>query len=219
MNFETSKNLGGVGALLMFVAPFFSILSSFVAFFGLGWAPIIVELIGAIFVLVALKGFADFYKESGIFNNALYGFIAVVVGSVIALGIMFVAAVGLLTSLGINLTNVINTGVVPTIDPASINFNTIATYAVVILVGLLLLVVFAIVMAIFVRRSLGQMSVKTGIGLFGTAGLVLLIGGVLTIIIFGLVLVWIAFLLLAIAFFMIKPQPILTRPVTEKRET
>lgn len=29
-----------------------------------------------VLVLIAMKGFADYYQESGIFNNALYGIIA-----------------------------------------------------------------------------------------------------------------------------------------------
>jgi uncharacterized membrane protein len=68
------------------------------------------------------------------------------------------------------------------------------------------LFVFVIITAIFLRKSLGLLSTKTGVGLFGTTGLLILIGAVLTIIAVGLLLIWIAMLILAIAFFSIKPQ-------------
>jgi uncharacterized membrane protein len=48
---------------------------------------------------------------------------------------------------------------------------------------------------------------KTSISLFGTTGTVLLVGAVLTIIGVGIILIWVAMLLLAIAFFQIKPPP------------
>lgn len=60
MTFESSKTLGGIGALLMFIGVF-----PYINYFG------IIPLIGAILVLVALHGFARIYKESGIFDNAL----------------------------------------------------------------------------------------------------------------------------------------------------
>jgi uncharacterized membrane protein len=63
-----------------------------------------------------------------------------------------------------------------------------------------------VITAIFLRKSLGLLSNKTGVGLFGTTGLLILVGAVLTIIAIGLILVWIAMLILAIAFFQMKPQ-------------
>ena len=73
MTFDSSKNLGGVGAILMFIGVF-----PYINYLG------IVELIGAILILVALHGFASIYKQSGIFDNALYGIIAGIVGVVLA---------------------------------------------------------------------------------------------------------------------------------------
>ena len=56
------------------------------------------------------------------------------------------------------------------------------------------------------RRSLKQLSDRTNVGLFSTTGLILLIGAVLIIIGFGILLIWIASLILAIAFFTMKPH-------------
>ncbi len=67
--------------------------------------------------------------------------------------------------------------------------------------------VFAIVAAFFARRSLKTLSSKASVGLFSTASLLLIIGAFLTIIFIGAILIWVAVLLMAIAFFQIKPQP------------
>jgi uncharacterized membrane protein len=51
-----------------------------------------------------------------------------------------------------------------------------------------------------------RLSAKTNVGLFSTAGLLLLIGAFLVIIVgLGLILIWVAALILAIAFFKSKP--------------
>ena len=72
--------------------------------------------------------------------------------------------------------------------------------------------IFLIISAFFNRRSLKMLSTKTSVGLFSTAGLMLLIGAVLTIVLVGAVLIWVAILLIAIAFYEMKPQP--EQPVT-----
>jgi uncharacterized membrane protein len=82
-----------------------------------------------------------------------------------------------------------------------------------IIVVFVILWVFAIISAFLVRRSLITLSAKSGVGLFSTAGLLLLIGAVLIILFgIGLILIWISALLLAIAFFRIRPQQ--TQPTT-----
>jgi uncharacterized membrane protein len=76
-----------------------------------------------------------------------------------------------------------------------------------IIVVFIVLWLFSIVSAFFIRRSLGTLSTKSGVGLFSMAGLLLLIGAVLIILFgIGLILIWISALLLAIAFFKIRPQ-------------
>jgi uncharacterized membrane protein len=72
---------------------------------------------------------------------------------------------------------------------------------------LLILFVFGIIAAFFMRRSLVALGYRAEVSLFRTAGLLLLIGAILTFIGIGFVLIWIAILLIAIAFFMMKPLP------------
>ena len=64
MSVETSKILGGVGALLMFIG-----IIPYINYFG------VIELVGLILVMISLYNLARHYNEGGIFNNALYGLI------------------------------------------------------------------------------------------------------------------------------------------------
>jgi len=86
MTLESNKTLGGIGAILLFIG----LIPYGEPFTG------IIALVGLILLLVALNGFANIYKERGIFNNFIYGIIAGIVGAVIA-GVVVVVTV--LTSL------------------------------------------------------------------------------------------------------------------------
>lgn len=83
MTLEPSKNLGGVGALLIVI--------SFLGLFATGFSAVL-ALVGVILVLIGMKGLTDHYREAGIFNNALYGLILAIVG-VAAFVAMIVATV------------------------------------------------------------------------------------------------------------------------------
>ena len=200
MTIETSKILGGVGALLMFVG-IIPVISSY----G------VIELIGLILVMVALYNLASYYTERGIFNNALYGLIAGIVGGVIAVGVVILSV---LTSLSDFLYTVYPnwngdwsalSGLTP--DTSNLSLDAIVPFLTGLFAALLILWIFAIIGFYFVRRSLTSLSAKSGVGLFSTAGLLMLIGAVLIIAFgIGLLLIWIGMLILAIAFFQIRPQ-------------
>lgn len=200
MTLESNKTLGGVGALLLVISPF----SGFVA----GVFSSVLGLVGLILVLIAMKGLADHYNEGGIFNNALYGVILTIIGGVVFGATIIVGAVGLLADLNLDL-NTLST------DPTAfsnvnwqevVNFETIWSHIAIILGGLVILFIFVVIAAIFYRKSLTSLAEKTGVGLFGTTGLILLIGAVLTIIGIGFLLLWVAFILLTVAFFSIKKE-------------
>ncbi len=206
MTLETSKNLGGIGALLIVIG----CLGFAVPYAG------ILTLIGLILMLIGLKGLANFYKEGGIFNNALYSIILTIVGVVVAVATVVITALSALSSLGIDLNNVSDWA---TFGSELANrftnlqdFSVIWTLVGAVVAALIILFVFAIVSAIFLRRSLNQLSSKTGVGLFGTAGLLILIGAVLTIVVIGALLIWIGFILVTVAFFQIKAQPTQATP-------
>jgi len=193
MMLESSKNMGGVGAILLFIG-----VLPWIAPYG--W---VVGLIGLILTMLGFKGLADYYKEAGVFNNALYAIILAVVGVVIFAVLLFTAAVGLLTDLGLTLSNVTEwSASISQLDLAgtSVIWDFIAQ---ILLAGVALWICL-IIAAILLRKSLGVVSAKSGVGLFGITGLLILIGAVIPLI--GLLLIWIGILLLAVAFFSIRPQ-------------
>jgi len=206
MSIETSKILGGVGALLMFIG-----IMPYINYFGA------IELVGLVLVMVALYNLASHYREGGIFNSALYGLIMGIVGGVISIAALVIMV---LTSL----TDFLHTifpdwngdwralsGLTPNLS--NLSLDNIMPFVTGIIAGFIILWVFVIIAAFFIRRSLVTLSAKSGVGLFSTAGLLLLIGAVLIILFgVGLILIWISALLLAIAFFRIRPQQ--TQPTT-----
>ena len=194
MILETSKNIGGIGAILMFIGvlPLFT-------YSG------ILSLIGLILVLVAAKGFADHYKESGIFNNALYAILIAIVGGIVAAAAAIIALANFFGELGLNFTNAQDWSSLSAIDWENVGLDLIMRFAGSIILVLVLVWVFAILAAFFVRRSLGLLSARTGVSLFGTTGILILVGAVIPI--FGLLLIWVALLLLAIAFFSVRTTP------------
>ncbi|MCL1977868.1 MAG: DUF996 domain-containing protein [Candidatus Bathyarchaeota archaeon] len=209
MNLETSKLLGGIGALLMFLG---GITLYIGYYFG------ILEIVGIILVLLSLHSLANFYGNRGIFNNALFGVLAAVIGAIIS---VVVTVVAVLASLKDFLYQVFpgwdgNYASLQNLTPDTANFDpsTVTAFLIGILLVLVVVWVFAIISAFFVRRSLKELSVRSGSGLFATAGLLMLIGAVLTVILIGVILVWISALILAIAFFTMKePEPV-PPPVT-----
>lgn len=200
MTFDSSKNLSGIGALFIVIAT----IGSAVPYLGF------LGLIGIILLLIGLKGLADVYKEQGIFNNTLYSIIIAIIGGVVAVATVAITAVSTLASIGIDLGNIEDWATfgteLGTYFADFANFSQLWTIIGAVIVGLVILFVFLIISMYFVRRSMNQLSSKTGIGLFGTAGLLMLVGAVLTIIAVGLVLIWIGWVLATIAFFRMKER-------------
>jgi uncharacterized membrane protein len=202
MTLKSSKTLGGIGAILMFIG-----VLPYISYFS------IVELVGAILVLIALYGFAGFYKERGIFDNSLYAIITGIVGVVLA------AVIGIAVILP-NIKDFLLivfpswngdwqtlsslSGMIP--NTSNINFGDIIPFITAAILVIATLWVFGIIATFFVRRSLVQLSEKTNIGLFSTAGTLVLIGALLIIVGFGLILMWLGVLILAIAFFKIRTE-------------
>jgi len=198
MTFESSKYLSAVGALLIVIG---AVAGFVISFSG------ILSLVGIILVLIGVKGLANFYKEQGIFNNTLYSMITIVVGCVVSIGVIAASAVAALADLGINWANIEDWANIGT-DVANVftdfDLSVIGALLGALLIGLVILWVAFIISMYFLRKSMNQLSEKSGIGLFGTAGLLVLIGAVIPGI--GLLLIWIGFILATAAFFQMKKE-------------
>jgi uncharacterized membrane protein len=196
MDFDRSKNLGGIGALLMVIGPLAG------AAYGLGS---VLSLVGVILLLIGLKGFADYYSESGIFNNWLYGIILIIVGGVVSVVVFAVTAFALLSEAGLDWAGVMNNpSSFATYFADTANLNTILGFVGGLLGALIIFFIMFVVSAFLIRKSLNSLSTKSGVRLFGTAGLLILIGAVLTIILIGLVIFWVGMILVTAAFFQMR---------------
>jgi uncharacterized membrane protein len=200
VNFETSKNLAGVGAILLFAGVLPYINSYF-----------IVPIVGVILLLIGLKGLSEYYNEAGIFNNTLYGTIVTIVGIVVVAAVVFTALLGMLAVIVPNwngdfVTLAQQFSSADWINwSANLTFGDFAPYIGMLILAYVLMFVFALVTALLLRRSLGLLAAKSGVGLFGSTGTIMLIGGVLTIVLFGYIILWVAVLLLAVALFQARP--------------
>lgn len=199
MSLESNKTLGGVGALLMVIG--------FIGMFAIPYTAFLV-LVGIIIVLISLKGLAEHYQESGIFNNALYGFITLIVGFVAFIATMFVVALQLLSTT-IDWTNPAE------VQQYFMDLNNLWSIVGTALAAFVVLFIFLVISGVLFRKSLDSLSARSGEKLFGTAGLIWLIGAVLSIILVGFIIIWIAWILMAVGFFSIKtaaPQPTTAAP-------
>ena len=150
---ESNKTLGGIGAILLFI----------------GFIPVpyagIIALVGLILVLVALYGFANIYKERGIFNNFVFGIITGIVGAVIAGVVVVVSVLITLTNLlyqiylGWNGDWLTLSGLTP--DISNITMSDVLSLLGGLLSVFLFLWISIIIAAFFARRSLNTLSAKT----------------------------------------------------------
>ena len=159
----------------------------------------VVGIIGLILVFIGMKGLADYYKEPSIYQNALMGLI---------FGIIALAALtaGLILAF-------------------TIGFFTFGVGAILTVFAVLVVVfIFYVVAAMYLKRAFSILAQKSGEHSFETAGLLLWIGAILTIVFIGLVLIFVAWIFATIAFFSIKgssqptayapPPPAATPPPT-----
>lgn len=199
MDLQSAKNLGGIGALLLVIAGIGLLGTSYMGLLG---------IIGIILVLVALNGMAENYKEPGIFRNGVYFIVAAIVGIAVFIGALIASLIYFLSNLPDWMQTYVQNrdwqGLANALPNHTSDLGSLWTVIASAIIAFVVLFVMLIVAMIFLRRSLGLLSSKSKVGLFGTAGLLMLIGAALTIIIIGFVLIWVGWILLTIAFFSIR---------------
>jgi len=173
-------------------------------------------------MLVGVKSLADHYREAGIFNNMLYGTVVgiagVVVAGAVAIGMLINSLSSFLYKIFPGWNGDWTTLSQMTPDTTNLTFSDIIPFLTAALAVFVILFISTVVVAWFYRRSLSYLRDKSGMGLFGTAGTILLAGAVLTIIIIGYFIIWIDLLLIAVAFLQLRPPPSV-EPVTTSPRT
>lgn len=185
MSIEPGRSLAAVGTLML-------VIGSFVPFLG---------IVGFLLAMIGLYYLADHYKERGIFNNALYGVIFGIIG-VAALAFILIALFFGGNLLGIRFG-----------AEGNITGNLIGFFAGIV-IALVVAFIFYILMAFYLRRTFNILADKSGVGMFRTAGTLLFFGAILTVILVGLVLVFIAWILATVAFFSMTSTPATPPPTS-----
>lgn len=219
MSFESGRKLGLIASLIQVILPIVAIIGGIAlavsmiatAFRGigtgtfstpavgvpLGFIAFIIGIgalgfIGLILFLLGMHRLSNYYKEPVIFKKVLYATaLNVVLGIIIAIYEFAFVFPSIST--------------IPTSTPPSFPFLTVFG-----LLGAGLII--GIVNSILYLQAFNKLAEKSGVDNFKTAGLLYLIGTVLTIVLVGGLIVWIAWIFAAMGFNKLKPSPTTPSP-------
>jgi uncharacterized membrane protein len=165
----------------------------------LGW---VLSLIGAVMVLFAIRYVSEALQDRSIFTNMVVAIILEVVGLVVGIAVLVETV---LSTIGLGVVTGYYSGGIPNVSlpPGLLSGNLTG-----LIVGVVVIWVTILVSAIFVRRSYESVSKRLGVSMFGTVGMLYLIGAAFTIVLVGFVLLLLALILNMIAFFSMPDQPI-----------
>ena len=179
-----AKIFGGIGSILIILS-------------AIPYGGFVIGIAGFVLVLIAVKYISDYLNDQKIFNNMLIAVILAIVGIVVAYMLIFGYFVASFLNLGSMLQG--------TATGPAMGFFT--TALLVILLSIVTAWIFMLISALFIRRSYIAIADKLGISLFNTVALLYLIGSALTIVLVGFIIIFIAEILQAVAFFSIEEQP------------
>ena len=180
-----AKTYGGIGSILALLLPVPSI----------GW---LLSVAGFILTLVAVRYISDIVHDRSIWNDMLISIVAAIVGVVAGFFVLFSS---LLRFMGLNGLNFADFG--PAFNPATIPAGDWLGLIAWALAGIAVIWVLLTVSGVFLRMGYSKIGRALNVGLFGTAGLLFLIGAATTILVVGFILIPISLILLAVAFFSI----------------
>jgi len=152
----------------------------------------ILTFVGIILFIVAMHRLSQYYNEPGIYKNALYGLILNIIGTIVAIAIEFLLILG-------------SIGIIPqagTVLPGTALTQLILAGFAVFAISF----VFGTISAVFYMRAFNMLAEKSGKNDFKTAGLLYLLGQVLTIVLIGGLLFWIAWIFAAMGFNSLRPK-------------
>jgi uncharacterized membrane protein len=147
----------------------------------------VVSIVGIILLYMGIKGLSDYYKDETIYKDTLRGVIYAIIALVaIAVALPLFIIGGMFS--------------VFTLGPFGIGLGLISLFLLVVVVF-----IFYVLAAMQLRKAFNSLAQKTGEQMFETAGTLLFIGAIMTIVFFvGLLLIFVAWIIATIAFFSIK---------------
>lgn len=180
-SFEYGKTLAGEGSILLILG-----LVPYV-----GW---VLGIIGVILLLRGVKELANYYQDNEIYENSLTGvkyYIIALVAAAVAVAAI-VIGVGSATGYKFHSTFALTAG--------------FGVGLAIFLVGIIIAFVFYVLAALHLRKTFNTLAQKSGEHSFETAGTLLWWGSVLTIVVVGLLLIFVAWIFSTIAFFSMRSQ-------------
>jgi len=135
------------------------------AFTVFGGSLAVLSFVGLIVFMIAMNGLANDYKDRGIFDNALFGIIVIVIGGVLAGAAAFILVLSSIASLGIQFTN------------PPVNMEAFLPSIIGFLIPVILVVAaFALTQAWFFWRAFSRLAAKSQVSHFKTGGLLFIVG-------------------------------------------
>lgn len=151
-----------------------------------------VSLIGLVLFVIAMHRLSKYYSEATVFKNVLYGLLITIAAGAVAVAV----EIGLIAT---------------TAYPSTVSSAAALAWVTKLMLGLLTVfivaIISAIISAVFYWRAFTKLGEKSNVEAFKTAGLLYLIGTVLTIVAVGVIIVWIAWIYAAKGFRQLQPQP------------
>jgi len=149
-----------------------------------------ISIVGYILILVAAKYVSDDLGDKTVFDNMVYAVITAIIGVAVVAFLLFTSLiVGVFTLGGGTIIGVIG--------------------------ALVVVWVFLVISSLFIRRAYDTMATRLNVDSFRTAGTLYFIGALLSIVLVGFIILFVAYIFQIIAFFSIReaPQPRAGQPM------
>ncbi len=197
---SSNVSIGYKATLLIVASP---VLTLLVVFLGLllqinsigiysGLLFAVLHNVGFILLLISVYGLAKEYQEPNLFRNILYGFLVMVGGTICFYMLEFVFFPFVFSDLIAIPYSVQTPGTLVSL------FMDIIVFSVILWIGMF---VNALVSGIFFRRSLYGLSEKTEEEHFKSAGFWIFLGGILSVVVFGAVFIYVGWVYALLGFF------------------
>jgi len=193
-----AKILGGIGAIVTLVGGFIPQIGP------------IINIIGLILIIMAVKTISDIAQDESIFRNYLIHFIFSIAVLLAMLSIVFIAF-GVIGSYSL-----FSTMQQEPITDVSSFFALLLPLLAVCLIGFIIGWVLLVISSVYLRRSYSSIANHTDVDLFRTVGTLYFFGALTMIVIIGFILLFIAKVLEIVAFFSIEDEQT-PEPVREPR--
>jgi uncharacterized membrane protein len=186
--FSSSKILAGIGSLL----------------YG--------TIVGLILFMIGVKGLSEHYKDRRIYDGLVMGVVLLIISGIltgIGMSVLWFTVFAGLGLLGMGLGNY---NYYDSYYGGSYGMGAMSASVIIGIVGMIVCFIIAFILALLAVRHIKNcfhaLAERSGKDLFRTAGTLIWVGAILTIIGVGFFLIWIGFIIAAVGFFTLEEKPL-----------